>query len=306
VSPAEEFTVRAIRATPHARAWLASTTSALALHVFDAAIYARNQGGDVIAITSETIGTGPLALVVRTTPVPWTHLVAAGSPVEVSGGGLLVGRLSVDLNQVEDWDPIPAWGQLVLLGARLAARLRMLNGLVARISPAGSMAALLKDQAIDEPIPGSASAALRAAKVVMPILLQGLVELRRGSEAHLEEAAQRLAGLGGGFTPAGDDFLMGVIYAVWSSLEAERALRIGHSIAAVAAPLTTTVSGAYLQAAAAGGASAPWHDLVEALVGEDDGAIEAAVARLARIGHTSGADALAGFVTGLEALREPR
>jgi Protein of unknown function (DUF2877) len=73
----------------------------------------------------------------------------------------------------------------------------------------------------------------------------------------------------------------------------------------VAAPLTTTVSGAYLRAAAAGGASAPWHDLVEALVGEDDGAIEAAVARLTRIGHTSGADALAGFVTGLEALREP-
>lgn len=301
MTPAEAQAVRASRATPHARAWLATTTKAVALHVFDAAIYARNQAGDVIAITSETIGTGPLSLTVQAPSVPWTRLVAAGAPVETTGATLRIGRLDIDLSAAEDWDPVPAWTQLVSHPERLAPRQGKLEDFVLRVAPAGSLVSLLHNQ-MPEGLPDTALAVHRMARQAVPVLLEGLSRIEKGY-VQVEAAAQRLAGLGGGFTPAGDDFLMGVIYALWSRLAREPALAAGRVIADAAAPRTTTVSAAYLRAAAAGAAGDGWHDLVDALVGGDDRSIEAAVTQLARIGHTSGADALAGYVTGLEAFR---
>jgi hypothetical protein len=111
-----------------------------------------------------------------------------------------------------------------------------------------------------------------------------------------------LAGLGGGFTPAGDDFLLGAIYALWATRPESAALPLAEAIAEGAAPLTTRVSAAYLRAGARGAAGQAWHSLVETLAGGGAEAITFAVTRLARIGHTSGADALTGYVLSLGAL----
>jgi hypothetical protein len=112
-----------------------------------------------------------------------------------------------------------------------------------------------------------------------------------------------LAGLGGGLTPAGDDFICGALFAGWAGLLplSQRERGPGgegelSSIANSAASRTTTLSAAYLRAAARGECMALWHSLFEALRSSDASALPSVVESLLAVGHTSGADALAGFI----------
>ncbi len=105
-----------------------------------------------------------------------------------------------------------------------------------------------------------------------------------------------LAGLGGGLTPAGDDWLNGLM--LWAWLAHPAPARFGRHLVALAAPRTGALSAAFLRAAARGECSAPWQRLLAALSqGERTGIASAAQAVLAR-GATSGADTLAGFLGG--------
>jgi hypothetical protein len=63
-----------------------------------------------------------------------------------------------------------------------------------------------------------------------------------------------------------------------------------------AADLTTTLSAAFLRAAARGECSAAWHGLLAAFAEGDDVAMTAAAGRVLSYGATSGVDALTGFV----------
>jgi hypothetical protein len=94
-----------------------------------------------------------------------------------------------------------------------------------------------------------------------------------------------LAGRGGGLTPAGDDVLVGVLYGLWVWYPHREWMEM---ILATAIPRTTTLSANFLRAAAEGEATWQWHELANNHCG--------AVANIVSIGHTSGADAWAGFV----------
>ncbi|MBP7691832.1 MAG: DUF2877 domain-containing protein, partial [Anaerolineales bacterium] len=107
--------------------------------------------------------------------------------------------------------------------------------------------------------------------------------------------ARYLAGVGGGLTPAGDDFIVGALLAVWAGRAGAGADALAEPVAAAAAPLTTTLSAAYVRAAARGEGSAYWHALLAALAAGADW--RPALRDLLAVGHTSGADALAGFLS---------
>jgi len=113
------------------------------------------------------------------------------------------------------------------------------------------------------------------------------------------EAAGALAGLGGGLTPAGDDFLLGALYALWATRPSAQAAALAEAIAGSAIPRTARLSAAWLKAAARGEAGQPWHTLVGALAADDSRVLDRAVHGILSVGHTSGADALAGFVLAL-------
>jgi hypothetical protein len=177
--------------------------------------------------------------------------------------------------------------------------------------------------------------------------------LENGDLSACAEGARNLAGLGLGLTPAGDDFLLGTIYGLWLKNDgAAKFQKIGaacrggsrtaptsgvgqsknsyhklpetqrmiEAITETAAARTTTLSAAWLRAAARGEAGEPWHELLTAL--RDSGetavtelvevepveaavtepvevAVSQAIDRILATGHTSGADALAGFVWGI-------
>jgi hypothetical protein len=110
----------------------------------------------------------------------------------------------------------------------------------------------------------------------------------------LSAAARQLAGLGNGLTPAGDDFLTGVM--LWAWLAHPQPQRFSALLAETAVPRTTTLSAAFLQAAAEGECSIAWHRLLQALAAGDERNLVGVVASVLATGQTSGADALAGFL----------
>lgn len=126
-----------------------------------------------------------------------------------------------------------------------------------------------------------------------------------GDRRRAARAAAVLAGMGEGLTPAGDDYLVGTLHALWAA-RAAGALEFGLEVAAAAAPRTTSLSGVWLAAAARGEAAPPWRRLCESLAGDDEAAVMTAAESVLSMGHTSGAAALAGFTATLMALLEIR
>ena len=104
-----------------------------------------------------------------------------------------------------------------------------------------------------------------------------------------------LIGLGGGLTPAGDDFLVGVLAVLrwldcreWEArLSSEIARRLGK---------TTLISSAFLDRALEGEFSQPVLDLFEAIGNDSEAVLAPAVSRLCTVGHTSGSDLLGGVL----------
>jgi hypothetical protein len=136
---------------------------------------------------------------------------------------------------------------------------------------------------------------------VLSVARRGAEVLRAGWDGdgeRLQEGVTGLAGLGGGLTPAGDDFLSGAM--LWAWLAYPTPASLGRAIVETAAPRTTTLSAALLRAAAQGECSAPWHALLAALGAEADTGQEARIAaatgEILAHGATSGADTLAGFL----------
>ncbi len=111
-----------------------------------------------------------------------------------------------------------------------------------------------------------------------------------------------LIGLGPGLTPAGDDFVGGAMIALRAAGESELAERV----AAWALPLAETRTGRISRAHLACAARGEGHEALHALLAAPEGSarFEASLARLARIGHTSGLDAAAGALLALAACRD--
>jgi Protein of unknown function (DUF2877) len=124
-------------------------------------------------------------------------------------------------------------------------------------------------------------------------------------------SAERLIGLGPGLTPAGDDFVGGAFFA--RSVRGPGAttaggwMRAAARVRAIATARTHPVSAVLLSDLLAGEGHEPLHELADALAGGTIARAVGAAGRLARIGHSSGWDLLAGFLAGVlgsSALRE--
>jgi hypothetical protein len=111
----------------------------------------------------------------------------------------------------------------------------------------------------------------------------------------LADAARAIAGLGPGSTPAGDDFLAGAMLR--AHLSGPHPEAFCAAVVEAAAPLTVSLSAAYLRASAAGECSRAWHRLIEALVAPGQAGLEQATLALLSQGASSGADALAGWLS---------
>ena len=244
-------------------------------------------GDRLVSIVEPDVGDGPLNIVLRHTLREWPD-VQPGVPVHVQGHRLRCGRLDVSLEGASVWEPCPDWERLRASARAMLNRLGYVHRGLEEHVPEGTMMLVVEDQ-------GQARVScMSAGHVRARSAAEALWAGWRGDNAQLGAGAAQLAGLGVGLTPSGDDFLLGAMLCAW--LAHPEPSGYCATVADSSASRTTLLSAAFLRAAAQGECSAAWHRLLEALeVGPDDELIAAARAVLA-YGHTSGADALSGFL----------
>jgi len=270
--------------------WLETAVSPRVLHVFDQVCNLVDGERRVISLVTPEIGKGPFSLVVDLSRGNFTNFITAKSQVSVVGFELQIGSLVVDTSTAELWNARPLWESVPV--SIIKTYLPLFENKLANSSP-DSLAFV---NGRSNPIQQKAQSAIRC-------LQEGL---ETSDLDACRESARNLAGLGVGLTPAGDDFLMGVIYGLWLTSfqrKGAEAQRIVEIIVEEAVTRTTTLSGAWLEAAERGEAGQPWHELVKTMGVTSTGsetAVSQAIDRILTTGHTSGADALTGFITTLK------
>ena len=269
------------------------------LGVFDHACDLVTPDGDVIALVTPDVSDGPLNIVVDAEPGDFATLWP-GLAATVQEASLHIGQLQVDWLGARIWEPCPDWDTLRCYQNNVASRLRLLQARAGQVQ----QPTRLPDSF--EPAPGCGSASDKVGHLFtqrnctaawMAGLRQAALDLRAGWDgdlARLQEGATRLAGLGSGLTPAGDDFLIGVM--LWAWLAHSAPCDFCRTIIEAAAPRTTLLSAAFLRSAARGECSAAWHRWLTVLASGPDDELDAATRLVLSYGATSGADTLAGLL----------
>jgi hypothetical protein len=285
-------TLRAVALAPAAAGWLAAASAARVLNVFERACNLINEEGTVLGLVTTERGLGPFAMVVEGEARAPFRGLPADSPVRVQPEAqvLSIGPLRIEYGTAARWDARPDWVDVARHYAGQAGSPARLAEMAEAVELSGSLLDLYRPA-----LRGTAlsQALLTMARPGSQALVGGLAA---GDGEQAMTGARALAGLGGGLTPAGDDFIVGALLAAWAGLYGPGTAALGPGVAGAAVPRTTTLSAAYLKAAAQGECIAQWHALFRAQQREDLGATRAAVGALVSIGHTSGADALAGFL----------
>ncbi len=234
--------------TLHVRHWLQDGRQTRLLNLFDDVCNLVDDIGNVFSLVSPKVGAGPFSMVIEG---EFTALIDAEPLISIVPNIQLlrIGSLTIETNQAVLWDPKPPWSSLE------------------------------KSWLLDEPAPRHVNPDIES------LLQQVLHGIANNDFADVRIGAYRLAGLGNGLTPSGDDLLMGIIYGLWVWRPDKELM---HLIVETAVPRTTTLSAAFLKAAAEGEATIHWHNLIN----EHSDAVNQILA----IGDSSGRDAWTGFI----------
>jgi len=258
-------TTKVLSLTRNVNDWLANTHQPRVLHVFDDACNLINEHKHVLSIVSPQIRNGPFNLVVEDDFLSSGHLTFE-SPVSISSAQLILGNLSVNTTNAKLWNPQPDWKQLHDRKSDILQQLTSFS---------------LPDHKLS--IPRSLLSEFTTSIVVADV-------------SKSCNSVQKISGLGSGLTPEGDDFIMGAVFAAWIIHPLDIASALVHEITNAAAPLTTSLSAAWIKSAGRGDAGELWHDLFNAFLSTDKMAVEEFKENILGVGHTSGADALKGFL----------
>lgn len=256
--------INAVSLAPAVNDWLANTSHPRVLHVFDHVCNLANERGEVLSVVVPQIGNGPFNLVVEDR-ILFSEQVSLETQVVVSQTKISLGNLVISTASGKTWNPQPDWGQPHSRKSDILHQLTLLS---------------FPDH--DLSIPTS-------------LLSDFTISIVAADVSKARTCAQKISGLGVGLTPEGDDFIVGAILAAWIIHPPEIAGELAENITDTAAPLTTSLSAAWLRSAGRGEAGQVWHDLFGALLSADKMPVEESVEKILNVGHTSGADALAGF-----------
>jgi hypothetical protein len=279
--------MRISAATPAARSWLNSSRDCAVLHVFSAACNLVDSGGSVLSLVRRRDSISPFSMLVTGSDgsedgVRFDEWLDVDSPIGISSTELWVGDIKFSLNRARVWNPKVAWDDI--RPDRVMSTLPVIEDILRSVAPTGSFFDILGN--------GNLTELQTVAKSAWHNLRSGIQGF---DESVLIGSVQSLAGLGEGLTPAGDDFLLGVIYSLRIMGEAS-AQAIINLIVTEAMPRTTRLSAAWLAAAGSGEAGIMWHWFLETIQSGNKRGVTSLSRRIAEVGHTSGADALAGFL----------
>ena len=313
--------INALSLAPDARDWLANSRHPRVLHVFDRACNLINERREVLSIATPQIGNGPFNLVIPRLRKRRCGAVATSferlpdleaswqtsevfaninleSLISISENQLTLGDLTINTEDAKLWSPRPDWE------AVHARRYDILNQLTSlpltNYQKYGLPLRGLCDTLFARKAQGYSATAFQPKLPFtnyQSLISNSLVSALATADIPASLiAARQLAGLGIGLTPAGDDFSLGAVLAAWIIHPPETASILAEEITNTAAPLTTSLSAAWLRSAGRGEAGILWHDFFDALISADPITVQESMGELLAVGHTSGADALAGFV----------
>jgi hypothetical protein len=267
--------MNAMWVTTFVNEWMVRSTAVHILHLFDHVCNVVNEWGEIVSIVSEEVGCGPFAIVVPS--LQFDAQMEPNTIIRIDNSSIIIGKWVINLAQAAVWNPSPNWQLLQRQTAVWQQQLPAIQSMV-------TQQLLLT--------PHSSTVLTHTLAAVQAEIVQAVKsdERQRG-----RVVLKRIAGLGHGLTPTGDDFLMGVLYGLWATASPHFVKAWGELVVETAVPLTTTLSAAMLTSAAHGAATAPWHAFVAALVGEKR-ELKTAVHKILAIGHSSGADAFVGFL----------
>ena len=262
--------------------------------VFRRACVLRTSGGEAIGLVLGKAGDGPLNVVVDAAAEALSAL-EPGMPARIESAQLRVGPLEIDLQPARVWEARPNWDGVRVCALHSIARYFSLQHLAMQSAPAGTLLPPLTRSPDRVELENTAADA--TSTPILGVVREALGPITagwRGGLDSLRAGAAQMAGLGGGLTPAGDDFLMGVMLAAW--LLHPRPEELCAAVVEAAEQRTSWLSAAFLWAAARGECGLAWHQLLAALCSGDESDLDRTVQLLMSRGATSGADALAGFL----------
>ena len=240
----------------------------------------------VIAVVTGRVGDGPLNIVLSAEESPFAG-IEAGARVLWDPDRLWLDGLEIDVREATVWEPRPDWSTLRHHRATLSSSLASLAPLLQAYTFSSVFSALLGGDGSTHSL---GRATLSRARAAAADLRDGW----NGSLRSLLRGGEGLAGLGCGLTPAGDDFLVGLMLWAWLAHPAPRPFC--RALSEIAARRTTLLSTAFLRAAALGLCSASWHCLFDEPWKRPGVDILSALQAVVDCGATSGADALCGFL----------
>jgi len=257
--------INTLSLAPDVNDWLANSRHPRILHVFDHACNLINEHREVLSIVTPQVGNGPFNLVIED-DIFFFEYLNGQSTISIRADQLNLGTLAINTANAKLWSPRPDWERLH------ASRENILNHLtpfpITKYQPS-----------ILNSLISNLSLSIAAADIPSALAI-----------------TFQLAGLGNGLTPAGDDSILGAVLAAWIIHPLEVAGYLAEQITNTAAPLTTSLSAAWLRSAGKGEAGILWHQFFDALISRDEIATEDSIEKILAVGATSGADALAGFI----------
>ena len=254
--------------------------------------------GRIVALVAPDLLNGPLNILITVPAESAFDRLPVGTVVRSTREWLTIdGALEVSLPGADVWEArIGRWQDSK--ADALRAHARVVRQVLGSKAPGDSVALYLAT--LDDISSTENASGPERTRLAMALLRDGL--RHRDSET-VKKGAQRLAGLGQGLTPSGDDVLAGTLVALTvNPINVAEQLRAVITEAAIGR--TTRISTAYLEAAARGEANEAWHHLLAAMVHDDPAPLLAATRRVMAFGETSGADMLAGFLLALDAFFE--
>jgi hypothetical protein len=293
--PGQRLSLTAAVAADSALAFMQDAPPSRVLHVFREVCNLTDSKGNILTLCLDPRQMTSFSIALEH---PWwlddlLHYLDADSPLAIAPGRIELGPLEIVVASPARWSSRPDWPSIRSRISHSKHRLDEIGAILRSQTDPESLAAV--HSALTCRQDQCAGHWWETALEAVQALLRGLRSL---DPDQLRLGASRLAGLGPGLTPSGDDFLIGSMHAIWSYKKPGEAHALCSHISEAATPRTNVFSAAHLRAAARGEAAAQWQNLLT-LLSEPalHGLVPATKALLAQ-GHTSGQDALSGFLLG--------
>lgn len=250
-------------------------------------------GARILTIQAIGLQATPFSIETDAAPDSLETLIGTVRSVSVSPDGLLAGQTRIVLP--EHYEIYNGYFGTSALMTELTLTARVIREVLRRLAPRDSFFALAEPRRLARC--GRFSGAVEGAAI-----LNEAIQLPT-TDTTMQKLSE-LVGLGQGLTPAGDDFLLGILAALdlFGAVSERAAL-----CTALKLQKTNRISAAFLQAAATSVYAEYLLLLMQALAsGAPLEEIERCAVRVLQTGHTSGSDMLSGLLWCMDTIERKR